>query len=141
VRRIWTLKYIDAMPEQGFGFKPVPEVRSFAEQMLHLAYWNYGFNAKVFGKSMPFSEEQLMNGNYQTKAALEKVVADSYDFVINGLKTLTKEQLEQQVTIRPGMVETRARRLSDSYEHQTHHRGQAVAYLRLKGVVPPPEPF
>src|SRR5262245_14477814 len=76
----WTLKYIDAMPEQHFGFKPVPEVRSFAEQMLHLAYWNYGFNDKVFGTSQPFTEDQLLTGNFQTKAALTKVVADSYDF-------------------------------------------------------------
>src|SRR5947209_8754321 len=69
----WTLKYIDAMPEQDFGFKPVPEVRSFAEQMLHLTYWNYGFNAKVFGTRSPFTEEQLMAGDLQTKAALTRV--------------------------------------------------------------------
>ena len=38
----WTLDYIDAMPEEAINFKPTPEIRSFAEQMLHLAYWNYG---------------------------------------------------------------------------------------------------
>src|SRR3954466_10585490 len=81
----WTAKYIKAMPEENFKFKPVPEVRSFAEQMLHLAYWNFGFTAKAFGKALPYSEEQLMTGDFQTKAALTKIVADSYDFVIKGL--------------------------------------------------------
>ena len=27
------------------------------------------------------------------------------------------------------------------FNHQTHHRGQTTIYLRMKGVVPPPEPF
>lgn len=73
--------------------------------------------------------------------ALSKVVAESYDFVIDGLKSLTEEQMEQQVILRSGIAQTRAQRLSDSYEHQTHHRGQTALYLRLKGVVPPAEPF
>ncbi|HZF37583.1 MAG TPA: hypothetical protein VE715_02060, partial [Blastocatellia bacterium] len=30
--RKWTLDYIDAMPENAMGFKPTPEIRSFAEQ-------------------------------------------------------------------------------------------------------------
>ena len=137
----WTHQYVEAMPEENFSFKPVPDVRSFAEQMLHLAYWNYGFTAKLFGTSVPRTEEQLMNGNFKTKAALGKVVDESYDFVIRGLSRLKEAQLEEQVAIRPGLNQTRIERLNDAYEHQTHHRGQTVAYLRLKGMVPPPEPF
>ena len=40
----WTLDYIDAMPEDALNFKPTPEIRSFGEQMLHLAYWNCGLS-------------------------------------------------------------------------------------------------
>jgi hypothetical protein len=29
--------------------------------------------------------------------------------------------------------------LAKAFEHQTHHRGQATVYLRLKGVAPPNE--
>jgi uncharacterized damage-inducible protein DinB len=29
--------------------------------------------------------------------------------------------------------------LAKAFEHQTHHRGQATVYLRLKGVTPPQE--
>lgn len=107
----WTHQYIEAMPGENSSFKPVPDVRSFAEQMLHLAYWNYGFTAKLFGTSVPRTEEQLMNGNFKTKAALGKVVDDSYDFVIRELSGLTEAQLEEQVTIRPGLSQTRIERL------------------------------
>lgn len=52
-----------------------------------------------------------MNGNFKTKAALGKVVDDSYDFVIRELSGLTEAQLEEQVTIRPGLSQTRIERL------------------------------
>ncbi len=139
--KAWTAEYIAAMPEESFGFKPVPEVRSFAEQMLHLAYWNFGFNTSAFGRTSPYTEEQLMTDEFKTKARLSKVVAESYDFVISGLKQLTPEQLDEPVTLRNGRKQLRGGRINDAYEHQTHHRGQTVAYLRLKGITPPAEPF
>ena len=139
--RDWTQEYIAKMPEANFGFKPVPEVRSFAEQMLHLAYWNFGFTARVFGRPMPYKEADLMNGDYKTKAALSKLVAESYDFVISGLKEFPEDKLDQEITLGDGRKQLRIVRISDAYEHQTHHRGQTVIYLRLKGIEPPTEPF
>lgn len=50
----WTLSYIDAMPEDAINFQATPEVRRFAEQMLHLAYWNYGLAEPLIGKPNPF---------------------------------------------------------------------------------------
>ena len=41
--KAYTKEYLDAMPEAGFALKPTPEMRSFAEQMLHLTDANYGF--------------------------------------------------------------------------------------------------
>jgi hypothetical protein len=65
----WTQQYIAKMPEENFGFKPAPEVRSFAEQMLHLAYWNFGFTAKSFGRPLPYQEADLMKDDFKSKAA------------------------------------------------------------------------
>src|ERR1700735_3500204 len=39
--KLYTKSYLDAMPEDGYGFKPTPEIRSFAQQMLHIADANY----------------------------------------------------------------------------------------------------
>ena len=137
----WTLEYIAKMPEENFGFKPVPEVRSFAEQMLHLAYWNFGFTAKSFNRPLPYKEADLMKDDFKSKARVTKVVAESYDFVISGLKQIPDEQLDQETTTGSGQTIRRIERLNDAYEHQTHHRGQTVVYLRLKGIEPPVEPF
>jgi hypothetical protein len=35
--KMYTKAYLDAMPEDGYAFKPTPEIRSFAQQMLHLS--------------------------------------------------------------------------------------------------------
>ena len=45
----WTKEYLDKMPEDGLAFKPTPEVRSFAEQMLHLASANFFYGATATG--------------------------------------------------------------------------------------------
>lgn len=139
--KAWTQEYIAKMPEEHFGFKTVPEVRSFAEQMLHLAYWNFGFTAKAFGKTPPYKEADLMKDEFKAKARLSKAVAESYDFVIKGLSELIDMQLDEHLTRSDGTKILRLESLNDAYEHQTHHRGQTVIYLRLKGLEPPPEPF
>ena len=41
----YTKEYLDVMPEDGVNYKPTPEIRSFAEQMLHLTAANYNFGA------------------------------------------------------------------------------------------------
>src|ERR1700744_2785752 len=46
----YTRSYLDAMPEDGYAFKPTPEIRSFAQQMLHLADANYLFASSASGK-------------------------------------------------------------------------------------------
>src|ERR1700686_1281395 len=51
--KTYTKAYLDAMPEDGYGFKPTPEIRSFAQQMLHLSDANYLFATLAGGKANP----------------------------------------------------------------------------------------
>jgi len=138
----WTLSYVDAMPEDALGFKPTPEIRSFAEQMLHLTYWNYGLVEWVAGKPNPFGKDEKeieKKSEYKNKAALRKVVEQSYDFVIEAVAGLDDARLLEQITFFNSKM-TRLYVLTTALDHQTHHRGQTAIYLRLKGVTPPPEP-
>lgn len=135
----YTKEYLDAMPEDGVGYKPTPEIRSFAEQMLHLANANYNFAALASGKTNPFQGKSLEKmDDLKTKAALTKAVLDSYDFVIDAIKSLSDAQLSENVKM--GQREmTRELTLAKAFEHQTHHRGQTTIYIRMKGVKPPNE--
>ncbi|GAB4010937.1 hypothetical protein GCM10028808_23170 [Spirosoma migulaei] len=135
----YTKEYLDAMPEDGVNFKPTPEIRSFAEQMLHLSAANYNFGALASGKPNPMQGKKLEEmAEFKTKAALTKAVMDSYDFMIDAVKGMTDAQLGESVKM--GQREmTKEVVLSKAFEHQTHHRGQCTIYIRMKGVKPPQE--
>jgi len=134
----YTKAYLDAMPEDGYSFKPTPEMRSFAGQMLHLADGSYGIVGAATGKANPLGKNSAEKTVAQTKEATTKAVMDSYDFVIAAIQDMTPEQL--QATMKMGGKDlTKATLINKAFEHQTHHRGQTVAYLRLKGVTPPGE--
>lgn len=142
--KTYTKAYLDAMPEDGYTYKPTPEIRSFAQQMLHLADGNYLFASSASDKPNPMGvtlpkhdvDEKTIA---QTKEATTKAVMDSYDFVISTLQSMTPEQLEGTTTFGKRGTITRGALFGKGFEHQTHHRGQTTIYLRMKGVTPPPE--
>jgi uncharacterized damage-inducible protein DinB len=136
----YTREYIETMPDDGLGLKPTPEIRSFAEQMLHLADGQYFFCKNVFGVETPAASAGLEKKDdlKKSKAALQKAVADSYDFVIVQIKTMTPAKLDEQITMF-GTKMPRQVAIAKAFEHQTHHRGQTTIYIRLKGVKPPNE--
>jgi uncharacterized damage-inducible protein DinB len=136
--KAYTKEYLDAMPADGYGFKPTPEIRSFAQQMLHLADGNYGLVSKASGKPSPLGQESAEKSVAQTKDATTKAVMDSYDFVISALQSLTTAQTQETQKFANKDI-TRLGLVGKAFEHQTHHRGQTTVYLRLKGVKPPAE--
>jgi uncharacterized damage-inducible protein DinB len=140
--RKWTLDYIDAMPENAMAFKPTPEIRSFAEQMLHLAFWNCAIAEAVGGKVNPHGKKQEtleQRDDVKTKAALRKVVEESYDNLLAAIAGLDEAKMLEQVSIFNTKM-TRLTVIASALDHQAHHRGQTTIYLRLKGLTPPPEP-
>ncbi len=138
--RDYTKEYLAAMPEDGMNFKPTPDIRSFAEQMLHLANANFAFASTATGATNPQQGKNLEKlEEYKTKAGLTKIVTESYDFVINSVKGMDAKKMDEPVKLFGRFESTRGGALEKAFEHQTHHRGQTTIYLRLKGVKPPPE--
>lgn len=136
--RDYTKEYLDAMPEDGYAFKPTPDIRSFAEQFLHLANANYMFAANATGAANTNKVNLEKTDSMKTKAACTKAVIDSYDFVIASIKGTDPKKLGEQIKLF-GNDMTRGVALAKAFEHQTHHRGQTTIYLRLKGAKPPQE--
>ncbi|MCF0054212.1 DinB family protein [Dyadobacter sp. CY356] len=135
--KTYTKQYLDAMPEDGYAFKPTPDMRSFAQQMDHIADVNYAFVSAATGKASPF-KESLEKAADQSKTAVTKTTLDSYDFIINALKELKDADLEKDVKVFGKDLKVKTAFEKD-FEHQTHHRGQTTVYIRLKGVKPPQE--
>jgi uncharacterized damage-inducible protein DinB len=142
--KTYTKSYLDAMPEDGYSFKPTPDIRSFAQQMLHISDANYILAGVASDKPNPVGETPSAHHVNETsvsptKEAVTKAVMDSYDWVISTLQNMTPDEL--QATTKFGKHDniTRSALFGKAFEHQTHQRGQTTIYLRLKGVTPPAE--
>jgi uncharacterized damage-inducible protein DinB len=137
--KAYTKEYLDAMPEAGYALKPTPEMRSFAEQMLHLTDANYGFSSAVSGEKRPFAPGESEKVADKSKANVTNLVMAGYDYVINTVKKLTPEQLNEKLKLFDRFEMTKGMALAKVFEHQTHHRGQTTVYIRLAKATPPNE--
>ena len=139
--KAYTLEYLDAANDEVIAFKPTPEMRTFGQQMLHIAEANYGFGSAASGKANPITFGQLEKAadDYKTKEALKKAVMDSYDFIITAIKESDESKMGEGIKMFNRFDMSREVGFQKAFEHQTHHRGQTTVYLRLKGIKPPNE--
>jgi uncharacterized damage-inducible protein DinB len=138
--KAYTQAYLNVSTDEAVNFKPTAEMRTFGQQMLHLAEANYGIGSVASGKANPITWGALEKSDqYKTKAAVTKAVMDSYDFVIAAAKEMDDQKMSEKVKLFDKFEMSRVEALNKAFEHQTHHRGQTTVYLRLKGITPPNE--
>lgn len=137
--KAYTKEYLDAMPESGYALKPTPEMRSFAEQMLHLTDANYGFAAAVTGEKAPVGFGESEKVADKSKANVSKLVLAGYDYVIASIKKVSPSQLKENIKLFNQFEMTKGAAFAKLFEHQTHHRGQTTVYIRLAKATPPQE--
>jgi len=135
--KAYTKEYLDAMPEDGYGFKPSAEMKTFAEQMLHFTDAHYELAPLAGGIKSPIEPGASFKSVDKSKAATTKMVMDGYDFVIKNIRNLKPDQFQQRVKVFNKFEMSKVTLLYKIFEHQTHHRGQTTVYLHLKGVTPP----
>jgi uncharacterized damage-inducible protein DinB len=137
--KAYTKEYLDAMPKDKYGFRAQDSVRTFAQQMLHLAQANMGLSSNGTGKERIWGTRILeQSATAQSVDSVNYYVMASYDFAIEGIKSMDVSKFEEK-NKRGNFDETRLAWLLKAFEHQTHHRGQTTIYIRLLGIKPPNE--
>jgi uncharacterized damage-inducible protein DinB len=107
--------------------------------MLHLATANSFLMAAVTGQPPAFGERNLEESTTaQSSDSVKYYVDASYDFAINGLKSMDASKLGEKTKMFD-FEETKYVFALKAFEHQTHHRGQTTIYIRLLGIRPPQE--
>lgn len=137
--KAYTKEYLDAMPENGYSFKPTKEMRSFSGQVLHLSDAIYGFVGAATDEKPPVGFGNLEKSGDGNKASVTSKVMAAYDFAINAIKKYPNNKLGEHIKLFGQFDMNRAQVLDKCFEHQTHHRAQTTVYLRLAGTVPPAE--
>lgn len=138
--KAYTIDYLNTMPADKYSFRPVDSIRSFSQQMLHLAGANFLLMFSGTGIAMPgFVRQDLeQSPGAQSKDSVMYFVTASYDYCINAVKTFDMAKWGENKEIF-GMKTTAYGLMIKTFEHQTHHRGQTTIYIRLQGIRPPQE--
>ena len=137
--KVYTKAYLDKMPADKYSYRPVDSIRSFSEQMLHLASGNVGLVSNGTGKERIFGGRNLeKSATAQVKDSVVYFVMASYDYCIDAIKNMDASKLDEVISRGPFNI-SRLAWILKGFEHQTHHRGQCTIYIRLQGITPPNE--
>ena len=137
--KAYTTEYLNTMPADKYSFRATDSVRSFAQQMLHLAQANTFFISNGTGVQKALSSGNLeQRASAQTKDSVVYYVNASYDHAIDAIQKMDAAKLGEKVKFRDFEF-SRLTWINKAFEHQTHHRGQTTIYIRLAGVRPPNE--
>ena len=133
----------DAMPEDKFGFAPsngeFKGVRTYGEQIKHVAAVNYIFGAAILSEKVPVDVgDESGPASLKTKAEILNYLKESFAYVHKALQTINDKNLVEPLKspFGEGTV-TRLGLATSVPAHGFDHYGQMVEYLRMTGIVPP----
>lgn len=133
-----------AMPEDKYGFAPTngefKGVRTFAEQLKHVAAANYRFASTILGENPPADVGEDENGpaSLKTKEEILKYLSQSFSYVQKAVATMDAKNVVSPVKSPFGEGDTtRLAMATLIVGHGYDHYGQLVEYLRMNGIVPP----
>lgn len=119
--RDYTLAVAEAMPAKEYAFRPVSTVWNFGELLHHIAYgiawWEDNY---IKGVKTEWNPPAATMAKADIKTYIEMMYSDLAN-------TVEKTKFNDDALA--GFYAT--------LDHITHHRGQAITYLRCAGQVPP----
>jgi hypothetical protein len=133
----------EAMPEDKYGFAPTQGefkgVRTFAQQVKHVAAVNYELGAAILDEKPPVDiGDESGPASVTSKADILKYLKGSFEYVHKALATINDKNFVE--TVKSPFGEGKVSRLSLATSVSWHgfdHYGQMVEYLRMNGIVPP----
>jgi hypothetical protein len=125
------LKAADKMPEADYSFRTTPAVRTYGEIIGHIADINVMLCGLAKGE-----QKAGTAGKLTKKADLVAALKASFDYcdeVYNGVTDSAGSAMTKMF----GRDMTKLGVLNFNTMHDNEMYGTAVAYLRIKGIVPP----
>jgi uncharacterized damage-inducible protein DinB len=134
----------EAMPEDRYSFAPDQKcgefkgVRTFTQQLKHLAANNYGIAALILGqKRTADMTNETGPDSVRSKAEVMAYVKGSFTALHKAVATIDEKNVVQPAASPSQWQKTRLSFAMDAVAHSFDHYGQLVEYLRMNTVVPP----
>jgi len=133
----------EALPEAAFDFAPTngefKGVKTFAQQVRHVASANFMFAAGIAGEKPPM-DLGGENGpeTLKTKADIIKFLKDSFAYAHKAFAGITDANATASIPTPWGKGSTTRLYLASlTVAHAFDHYGQMAVYLRMNGIIPP----
>ena len=120
------IKMAEDFPADKYDFRATPDVRTFADVVRHVAFWNLYVQKTARGEKIDAKQNELPKAEYPTK---DKIVAALKQTFADATAELKKAQPSPSAKFASLWV--------TFTEHSGEHYGQLVVYYRLNKLVPP----
>jgi uncharacterized damage-inducible protein DinB len=140
----------EAMPEDKYGYRPaeekfkneqtpvvLSEVRTFAEQVKHVACANFAFAAEFDDQKPPEACDKGGPSSAKTKKELLVYLRDSFAAIRKSLQAISAKNMYDPIEGPYAGPNTRLGLATVVVWHAADHYGQMLLYLRENGIVPP----
>lgn len=140
----------EAMPEDKYGYRPTEgkfknekpegghaEVRTFAQQVKHVACSNFGFAAELDGQTPPAGCAMEGPNPAKTKKELLIYLRDSFAAIRKSLGAMDAKNMFDPIEGPYAGPNTRLGIATVIVWHNADHYGQMTLYLRENNIVPP----
>jgi len=140
----------EAMPEEKYSYRPAEgkfqnekpefgpaEVRTFAEQVKHVACSNFAFAAELDGMKPPAACDKGGPSPARSKKELLIYLRDSFAAIRKSLGAITVRNMFEPIEGPYAGPNTRLGLATVVIWHNADHYGQMALYLRFNGIVPP----
>lgn len=132
--RVYTEKVAEIMPDSLYNFKPTKEEMTFGEQLIHLSGNMLWLSSTFLTNQKP----KIVAKDYlgKSKSDILTLINQSFEFTAQAILQFDTARLEDKVDFAGGKLSKR-QIIWLINDHLTHHRAQALVYLRLKDLAPP----
>jgi hypothetical protein len=140
----------EAMPEDKYNFRPTTQgkftepapfgptaLRTFAEQIKHVACSNFAFAAEMDGKEPPPACDKGGPSPAKTRAEILTYLRDSFAALNKSLNAISGKNMYEPIEGPYAGPNTRLGLAGIAIWHVADHYGQVALYLRLNGIIPP----
>jgi hypothetical protein len=125
------IKAAEKMPEDQYGFKPVPEIRSFGELIGHIA-------GQARACATIRGQQRQLDTAKTAKADLVALLKTSFEECDAAWDYMNDTTAKETIAGRGGQQNTKLSRLIGmTITHNNEEYGYLAVYMRLKGIVPP----
>ncbi len=124
------------MPEELYTYKPTDVSKTFAEQMVHIAY-TIELLTQRYVQGMDV-KPNTPDASKLTKAEIIKMLEKGFDYTTNIIYTIDQAQLDETcVMYHSGNTVSRAFAFFYVQDHMANHRAKTNLYIRMNNIQPP----